>query len=182
MAKFVVDSESVRLTIAGLRGSVMQIQIASDIAVERAGRLIEANIRENVSIPAFGATPRLHAFALRAIDHPYAKRHSEIQVAPLGGHPGFRRRQLLVHTVSGRLARSIRGTFKRVKAGPEFRVRADRRIAPHAKFVIEGTRVMHPRDILFATLVDPTTQREVLGELVFVLGRIFRTGGSVRLG
>lgn len=181
MAKFVVDKRSTQVTIFGLRGATARVRAARVVAVTVAGNIATRRIKENLGIPAIGGSPRNHAAALADLDHPYARRHSGIQIAPSGGAEGFSKRELLVHTVSGRLLRSIRS---RVKGGddPEFRLVADRRTAPHAQFVFQGTKVMHPRDTLFETFDDRANRTEMLRAMVFVLGRVFRTGGNIRFG
>lgn len=181
MARFTVDRRSTEVLITGLRGATARVRAAKLVAVTVAGNVVTKRIQQNIGIPPIGGNASSHRAALAAADHPYATKHPTIQIAPSGGAPGFRDTELLVHTVSGRLLRSIK---PRVKGGnsPQFILIADRRTAPHAQFVFQGTKVMHQRDILFETFDDRANRAAMLRAMVLILGRVFRTGASIRIG
>ena len=68
------------------------------------------------------------------------------------GHPEFR-----VHTHTGTLKGAIKGRM--VKSSPAtYRVEADTGVAPHAAYVIQGTRVMLGRDVIWDTAMAPKSQ------------------------
>jgi hypothetical protein len=176
--KFVADKASINLTISNFQGTRAAARAAAAAAVGLAGNKLLVAVRQNVSAPALGGNAKDHARALAAMDHPYARRHPQIQYSAKGGSPGFAARQLVVHTVSGDLLRAIRGVFD--PRTLEYRVATDASTAPHVDYVIQGTRVMHPRDIITATANDPTVRRDMLRTIVDVFGKAFRSKASLR--
>ena len=165
----------------GFRGTKKQLDAAKAVAVGLAGEQLKKAIVANVSIPPIGGSAATHAAALRQLGSPYSKRYGSIQIRPSGGYPGFGKRELLVHSVSGRLRRSITGVFK-PGGSPSYQIRADRRTAPHAGFVTQGTRVMHARDILQETSVDPAVRLQLQRTVVKVFGQLFRSKAGLRFG
>lgn len=179
MPKFEVDGKSIAFTVRGFRGSRARIRKASVVATGLAGARLLAAVRANVSVPPIGGSPRSHRQALAALGHPYAARNGSIQISPSGGFPGFGRPKLLVHTVSGALLSSISGRLSST-GSLRYQVTADPNKAPHLRYVIRGTQVMLPRDILAATLFDPAVIAEARKSIIFVLGRVFRTQARIR--
>jgi len=90
------------------------------------------------------------------------------------GNPAFR-----VHTQGGTLQRSLRGTMH-TTSPPTFRVSFDTGVAPHAFYVVQGTRVMLPRDVIFSTMDAPGTRKAYLKAAVRVLGKGLRSQAAVR--
>ncbi len=180
MPRFIVDQRSINATVVNFRGTARQLQNAELVAAALAGNAMLRAIKTNVSVPAIGGNPAAHYSALAANDHPYASRHPSIQIRPSGGTPGFKRRELLVHTVTGDLANAIGGRVVRRGGSVEFEITTDLQRAPHLRYVIRGTRVMHGRDILWATVTDPAVQRLVRREIVRAFGQVLRTQAGIR--
>lgn len=178
MPKIIVERRSFDVTSGELRKFLTErTPAAQRAALARAGGVLAGAMRQNLSIPPIGGSPSSHAAALAALDHPYARRRSSIRLTPEGGYPGFRRRRLLVHTVSGRLLSAL---TTRLDAGgglqgdAEFSVGVDLNRAPHAEYVFRGTQVMHPRDTLWATATDPGVKAAVRKVLIDELRRVMR--------
>lgn len=175
MPSFEVDQRSIRLTVRNFRGTRQRFRRAATLATNLAGvRLLEA-IRANVSVPPIGGTAESHRRALAELDHPYATRHGRIQVRVQGAQRGVS----AVHTVTGRLLSAIGSKFDRQRL--EFSVTTDTQAAPHLVWVVQGTRVMIARDVLWATAQSRQVRREMLRAIVFVFGRVFRSRASLRL-
>jgi len=108
---------------------------------------------------------------LDKLDNPYARRHGSIQESVLE-HAGW-----WVHYQTGQLLRSLRGGM----SGPgAYMVFADTGIAPHAAAVIQGNRVMFPRDFIWITASLRPVRVEMMRAMVRVLGREMRTKAHVR--
>lgn len=168
------EAGSLRVTIMNINRLVVSEKKAAHEAVAAAGKALEGKIRQNMSL-------RDHTDdSLRALDHPYARRHGSIRIHRKGSrslvHPEFR-----VHTRTGALLgalRSRRGTGKK----PNWRIWLDKGAAPHAVYVIQGTRVMLGRDVLWDTAIAPLTRRTMMKAIVKKLGQGLRSGAAVRFG
>lgn len=122
-----------------------------------------------------------HSLAdLARLGHPYAKKHGSIQVSRLG-HAGD-----LVHTISGagdrrtgRMVRSVRATPAASVSG-HYDVDFDFGVAPHAKFVLGGTKTMLPRDPAWWAVQQLPVRRAMMRAAVDVLGKKYRTKAAVR--
>jgi len=79
---------------------------------------------------------------LEDMGHPYARRGGQIKIH--GGQP-------LVHTRSGRMIAALR---VKVTNSRNVRIGFDDAIAPHARYVISGTKVMLPRDVFRFVYLD----------------------------
>lgn len=178
MPRFVVDKRAINVTIRNFRGSRQRMRRAQEVAIALAGSRMTAAIKANVTIPPIGGSARTHRNALARLGHPYATRYPAIQIKPSGGVPGFAKPELKVHTVSGQLASAISGSFDR--SSLTYEVKADTARAPHLRYVIQGTRVMLPRDILWETASSPQVRKAMLKAIVLVLGRVFRTQAQIR--
>ena len=92
------------------------------------------------------------------MDHPFARRHGSLNSGVLGGdwtikpwmiHTG--RQASMGKSDTGALKRSIKYKFKNTPKGPitifyyEYQ-------APHVKYVVKGTKIMLPRDVIMNTL------------------------------
>jgi hypothetical protein len=95
------------------------------------------------------------------------------------GHPAFR-----VHTQSGAFKGAIKGRM--VGHHPaRYRVGVDTGTAPHAVYVIQGTRVMLGRDVLWDTATAKGTQEQIYRRGVKHMQRTlraqsFRTAGNAQ--
>jgi hypothetical protein len=167
------DAGALRVVLRSMNTAQGTERKAASAAVLAAGRLLRDLVKQNISL-------RDHTLAeLAALDHPYARRHGAIQIHQRGskaiGNPANR-----VHTQSGRMLGALRSGS--TANGLGYRVEIDTGAAPHAVFVIRGTKVMLPRDVLWDTATAPDVRRRMMREVVRVFGKGFRTQGSVRFG
>lgn len=168
-----VNAGSLQITLRAMRGSTAQERRAAKAAIMAAGRLLRDLVKQNISLSDHDLND------LARLDHPYARRHGAIRIHGKGSkalnNPANR-----VHTQSGDLVRAL-------QAGPTsnglgYRVGINTSAAPHAEFVIRGTKVMLPRDVIWDTATAPDVRRRLMREVVRVLGKGLRTQGSVRFG
>jgi len=90
------------------------------------------------------------------------------------GNPSFR-----VHTQTGAMLGATSG--KLVSSNPAtYRVKIDTGVAPHAIHVIQGTKVMLGRDVMWSTATAKGTQKELMKTAVALLGKGLRAQASVR--
>lgn len=162
---FTVQAGSVRTVVAGLNKAIPTA--ARRLTLVAMGEALHQRVRANASL-------RDHTLRdLARLGHPYARRHGTIRI--------HRDRPYLVHTHTGQLLQSIRAEV--LPTTPErFGVWLDPTIAPHAAYVVLGTRVMLPRDLLMETALERQTQVAMMRAAVDVLGRQLRTGAAVRFG
>jgi len=141
-------------------GSVDQI---AQKALDSAGKEMARAVRLSMGLQD-------HTLAqLAAMDHPYAKRHGGIQI--------HQPRSWRVHRQTGTLLNAV----KDAPSPGNYRVWVDMDAAPHARYVIQGTKVMHGRDVLWEASTDPATKRAMKIALVKTLGAELRTKSAVRL-
>lgn len=96
------------------------------------------------------------------------------------GNPAFR-----VHTQSGALKGAIKGRMVGYQP-PRYRVAVDTGIAPHAVYVIRGTRIMLGRDVLWDTATakgtrDQIRQRGAKHMRRTLRAQSFRTSGNAQV-
>jgi len=139
------------------------------VALQASGKILQGHVDLRVSLQD-------HSLAdLARLDHPYARRHGSIQIH--GNHPEW------VHEQSGTLRRSVYGRLEPTgSGGGRFVVGFDETIAPHAKYVVFGTRVMLPRDPLLDATRDKRARTEMLQAFVDVMGPRYRSQSDVRFG
>lgn len=87
---------------------------------------------------------------LQAMGHPYARRQ---------GTPGIHGGAPVVHTRSGRMLSALQGKMEGKRT---YRYGFDEARAPHARFVILGTKVMLPRDVFRGIYNDKDKSRSVI--------------------
>lgn len=165
-----ISAGSVRAVLGNMQAMKASTAEAARAAVKSAGLELHAAVKQNISL-------RDHSPAdLANLDHPYARRHGTIRIHGTGTKsidpPSAR-----VHTQTGRLLSALRSGP--IDEGFGWRVELDKNVAPHAEFVVQGTRVMLPRDVLFGTAKTELVQRRLLRDIVRTLGRTFRTKASV---
>ncbi len=164
-----VNAGSLKATLAGFDALRASEPKAARKAVIAAGRVLRLQVRH------FGAIRDGHNQAwFNQQDNPYARRHGSIQSGTLG-HPGW-----WVHYQTGRLLSAIHGKATGGTRSPGYKVFVDLGQAPHAKFVIQGTRVMMPRDFIWLTAQDPAVRKEMMRAMLRVMGKELRTKGSAR--
>lgn len=169
------DAGALRVTLLAMQGVRGGERAAARASVDAAGAVLRDILKQNVGL-------RDHSLAdLAGMDHPYARRHGKISIHTKGtkaiGHPEFR-----VHSQSGDLLSAVRGTPTSSAAGVGYRVGLDAGAAPHAVFIVGGTRVMMPRDVVWDTADAPDVRRRMMREIVRVLGKGLRSKGGVRFG
>ena len=171
MIAFRVDAASFRTTVANL-SSLVAPEAAIDAVSGALAGVLFAETRENLS-----ATD--HSLAdLADLDHPYARRHGRIQVHGADA-------QRVVHKRTGAMLASLRTESlpsANSPTGEAWAVWFDVGAAPHAAFVVQGTRYMLPRDVLWATAADPQVQKKMMKAVTTALGPVLRSKASVRFG
>lgn len=146
---------------------------AAEMAVFGAGRLLHGLIKQNMSL-------RDHSKPdLEALGHPYARRHGSIQIHTSGTR-ALRNPANRVHSQTGTLVGSLRGGLA-IGRDIAYSVELDTGRAPYGRFVVQGTRVMLPRDVLWDTANAPDVQRRMMKEIVRVMGKRLRTKAALRL-
>lgn len=163
---------SLRATILAMNTLSVSERRAAQLAASSAGRILHQKIKQNISLSD-------HSLAdLRAMDHPYARRHGTIQIHRTGSrsiaNPAFR-----VHTQSGTMLSALRQAP--TPTGLGWRVWIDESVAPHARHVIYGTKVMLPRDVLHSTAEAVDVRRALFREIVRTLGKRLRTQAAIRV-
>lgn len=192
MVGFTMDGGSLRLTIASMSAVGLSVREVATRALGQAAQALHKESLANISL-------RDHSLSdLAQIDHPYARRHGRIQTEALNHEPEWQ-----VHTKPSRRARGYKGRILAPSAnqtgalakalrvallpssrppGEAWVVYFDVDAAPHAVFVVRGTRLMLPRDVLWWTATDPRVQKKMMQAVVRVLGSELRTKSTIRLG
>lgn len=162
------DTASLQVTLIALQNTTVSLQAAGEAAVQAAGEVLLREARKAVGL-------RDHSLAdLAVLDHPYARRHGSIRIhtdAPWQ-----------VHRQTGSLYAATRGTYYHVGTTPVYEVAFDLGAAPHAEYVVKGTRVMLPRDPLWETANSASTRKLLMEAIVRRLGRDMRGKLGVRFG
>lgn len=163
----------IRVKVGGVRTTIQIMdqtradKTARAMVVQAMGATLLHYVRRSANVKDGHDQP-----ALDAMDHPYARRHGAIQESKLG-HPGW-----WVHNQTGRLLNAIRG---RTIGSSGYMVFADTALAPHAAQVIQGSRVMFPRDFIWITANNRKVRREMMRSAVRILGKVLRTKAHVRI-
>lgn len=173
MSTIQVDPDSWRMTIILLGNARVSMNVAARAALKAAGETLLYRVRQNAS-----RTDNTEEDLARK-DHPYARRHGVIQASKLG--PAFVKRPYMVHTRSGAFLAAMQGGATGTDSKPSFDVHAVNSV-PWVKYVILGTRVMLPRDIIWNTAHEKETKVLMMRAVVDVLGRGLRTQSVVRFG
>jgi hypothetical protein len=115
----------------------MKLKKATPLAVAAGSGALVEEVKKNLS-------SRKHTLEdLERLDHPYAKRHGSINTSSLGGMKDYE-----IHDRDGKFAEAL----KVRKSGAASEVYFDESVAEHIKYVLEGTRTMHGRDVIMGTL------------------------------
>jgi hypothetical protein len=164
---FSIDVGSVRATFDALQG-VSEV-LAGKAALEAGMLSLRGDIEANVGVTDHSLRD------LAGLDHPYARRHGSIQI--------HTRKPWTVHKQSGAMFNSLEdaitgggSTGASLRALIWFNLGK----APHAKYVIEGTRVMLPRDVLWQTANDERVKKRTMKAIVRVLGKELKTKAKMR--
>lgn len=168
------NSGSLRVTILALTKLGTSERVAAKAAVFASGKELRKAIEQNISLQDHTLSQ------LAALGHPYARRQGSIAIHRTGSNnlvnPEFR-----VHTQSGTLKNALRDA-RGSGPMPRHRVWLDVGLAPHAAYVVMGTRVMLPRDVLWSTADSKAVKTKMLKGIVKKLGKSMRTGATLRAG
>jgi len=171
-----------RTRVVGIEATVINLRQLSDRvlrdaagrAMGKAGEVAKGAVYANL-------TRTDHTLQqLRRMDHPYAKRHGTIRV-----HAGETH---VVHTRTGRMAAALQGEVKFRAGGagggarPYYLLGWWANVPPHVSWVVEGTRKMLPRDVLWLTASAPHVRPQMLRAFVLVMGAELRTQAGIRFG
>lgn len=163
-----VDAGAFKATLLILSEASMDLEEAAWPALAASMAVVEKHARKVLS----ATDHTLKDLAKR--DHPYARRHPRIMI-----HKSDPWR---VHTHTGALLRALLNTAYDAQQGPAHVVYLDQTVTEHVKYVVEGTKYMHPRDPLWAgTALQPKVQQAALTALVRVLGKELRSKLGVRV-
>lgn len=168
MIGFAMDVGSFQVVVGNLQAAA-----SGDVVIDTLGaalaEVLFAEVTANLSYTDH--TPS----DFRRLDHPYARRHGKILV-----HDGGNR---VVHKQSGELLNSLRVEklpSANSPTGEAYAVWFDVGAAPHAAFVVQGTRYMLPRDVLWAATKDPRVQKKMMRAATKALGPVLRSKANVR--
>ena len=142
-----------------------RVKAAGEKAIDDAGQWGVQEIRE--AADAGGPSQE----TLNKLGNPYAKRHGTIQGGVIGGK--FARNPWLVTKRSGALMSGIQGRLKWEHGMPYYRFYYVQ-TAPHVAFVVQGTRVMLPRDIINRVLENDTKQKSIANIVVRRIRKAFK--------
>jgi hypothetical protein len=173
------DTASLQFTLIALDHSTMAIQQAGEDAVQAAGEVLLRECKKAVGLRDHSLTD------LAKMDHPYARRHGSIRVhteAPWQVHRKPSPFNAKHRNQTDTLYRATQGAYYLANGRPMYEVRFNLNDAPHARFVVGGTRVMLPRDPLWITANDPKVRKALMVGIIRRLGKELRTKLGVRFG
>jgi len=142
------------------------LRTAAMEGLQAAGLVLAQDVRANISLTD-------HTLAdLAKMDHPYATRHGRILVHP--------ERPYSVHKQSGKLLRALKQHMS--VTGGYFEVWLDEGEVDYAKHVVEGTKVMLARDVLWDTAAQASTRKAMMRSYIRVVGKEFKAKAAIRFG
>lgn len=154
------------VTLIALKHSSKKVADAVGPALVAGGEAYRSMVRKRISLTD-------HTLAdLAAMDHPYARRHGSIRI--------HRRMPWQVHRQSGRMVQALQGRPLTSAGMHGYEVTFDYEAAPHAAFVIQGTRVMLGRDVLWRVANEKATHELMMKRIVKKVGQKLRTQLGVR--
>ncbi len=158
---------SVRATLIALENTTGDMREAARLSLEAGARVLLKYARKALSLTDHTLKD------MRKLDHPYARRHGRILI--------HRATPWKVHTHTGQILRALKEAAYDVGDAPAHMVYIDTSDAPHARYVVEGTPTMLPRDPLWTgTALQPAVQKLVMYEIVKVLGKGLRSKVGIR--
>lgn len=159
-----VGFDATIFNLGAIAGS--RLTAAVEAALTAAGDIAKGEVYRNI-------TRSDHSYSqLRALDHPYARRHGSINI-----HSG---EEHVVHTHTGRMAASLKGGLVRGGKNPLYRIDFGSAPPPYVRHVVMGTRVMLPRDVLLDSVSAPHMQPVLMRAFVRVMGAQFRSQAGLR--
>jgi len=161
-------------TVFNLKG--LDKRLAKDavaLAMGSAGAIALAEAYRNV-------TRGDHSIAqLRSLGHPYAERHGSIRI-----HAGETH---VVHSHTGKMAAALKGSVKFRAGGsggsrPYYLLGWPDTAPRYVRWVVEGTKIMIGRDVLWASVSAPHMRVAMMRAFVVVMGKELRTQAGIRFG
>ncbi len=134
-----------RRKISGLGGR--HLAIAQTLALQRAGEHLKGEIHRNATNRSYDQA------ALDKMGNPYARRHGSIRV--------HQSKPYTVHKQTGRMSSTLTGKMRDAYKKPKYRIgfRYNRK---YTKYVITGTKVMLPRNILYNTSQEKDVRHKMV--------------------
>ena len=143
---------SMNAAIAKLKKVGSAARYGAHEGVGQQGKGLLATIKQNMSLTDHSLQD------LADLDHPYAKRHSGIQIHQ-GTSAKLADTRNYIHTHSGKLLRAMRGEKKTDKIVYQISVNesaaTNKKGESYARYVFQGTDIMHPRPIMRETANTP---------------------------
>ena len=159
--------------IHDVRGLGRTGRMAQKKALEAGGAVLREAVRQQLSITTYSLA------ALARKGHPYADRHGSIKI--------HQQRPFMVHKQGGAMVKSttleVKGYPGGSGGGAKYgaRVGLDYGKQRYFKYVIEGTKIMLPRDTLYQTSQLPEVRTGMMQAVVKVMGAELRTQSTIRL-
>lgn len=163
-----LEVAGLEVTLIALENSKVGVRKVIGPAIIAGGRAYKTEVRKRINLRDHNQRD------LDRLDNPYAQRHGSIRV--------HRKKPWQVHSQSRRMLNALQGRPITVGNAQGFEVTFDYNMAPHARFVIQGTRVMLPRDTLWRTARDPVTRAAMMKRIVKTIGKKLKTQLGVRFG
>lgn len=171
-----------RTRIVGIEATVFKLRQMADRTVRAAAGKAMGKAGEVAKAAVYANLTRSdHTIRqLRSMGYPYARKHGSIQV-----HAGETH---VVHTRTGSMAAALQGEVKYRAGGagggarPYYLLGWWGNVPPHVPWVVEGTRIMLPRDVLWLTVSAPHVRPAMLRAFVLVMGAELRTQTGIRFG
>jgi len=173
---------SKRTRVVGIEATVFNLRQLADTRVAAAAKKAMDNAGYHAKgLVYLNLTTGDHSLSqLRSMGHPYATRHGSIRIhAP---------ETYKVHEVSGKMARALQGEVRERSRGgaggikPYYLLGWWGSYPPHVRWVVEGTKSMMARDVLWMTVSAPHVRPQLLRIFVNVMGAELRTQAGIRFG
>lgn len=177
------DAASLSFTLINLSNLQMDVQRAGEEAMRAAGEVLLRECKKAIGLRDHSQTD----FDRWPIPghHPYARKHGSIRVHTSTPWQVHRKPSPLNpkhHNQTDTLYRATKGAFYSASGRPVYEVFMDLNEAPHAKWVVGGTKLMLPRDPLWVTANDPKVRKLIMLGIIRRLGKELRTKLGIRFG
>lgn len=174
---FQVKTSGFEMTLIKLSNTRVALKTAARAGLTAAGKVIYRHVKKRAGL-------RDHTLADLAKkprpDHPYAKRHGRIKIhtrIPWQVHI-----QKSGEDPNEYLHKALKGVYHEDGAGMHYDIWVDLNIAPHAEYVIQGTKVMFARDFIWNAAIEKRDDPKVMQAVVKALGKGLRSKVGVRFG
>ena len=156
--KLELDMGSYKMTLMALERDTKQLKVAARAGMKAAALVLMESTRRNMSSTAHSKRD------LDRLDNPYAARHGTIRSTSLGGMKPYE-----VHDQSGTMLRALKIKNHGNRTSGYSEVYIDEAIAPHAKYVLSGTRVLKGRNVISETLHEGEVIKDMKNAMVNVI-------------